>query len=567
MADDKKRLTPKRFQAIADEKTKFFEVWELEQSLLGQNEDSEESNTADPNDTRNTITADEKKALKDSKFIIPETGPGYFQRGLDSFNKKKTLGLALSGGGVRAAAFSLGVMQGLNIARRDTDQQSTDGSKNECKKCDDKPREATLLNHVDYLSTVSGGGYAGSALTYYRYWHEQSKDPAAFNYKYVQEIKRDVGEEIDFQAFPKPEKEVLNRKESRLLDFTRFRKNHLTPTTTINFLSLAAAGATNILLAWPIYLALLTAAILVVFVTANLVVSGIEVMIYAASDAGWINEQFWHSARDAMTGLLRFNNFGEDNQLLFALIVGSIAALILVSILLGSTIYSELIGWREESQYRDRRQNQVLFGILTAIIVASITYFLVPILSTSIAADPWEIVGFVIGGNTIAGVSLMTLRQGAFAKRILTPRFVLILSAGAILFGNLIIAFNTARVIANPVTFEQLGGSGIVYATALGFVSDRTGVRPVHLHKLRLPYAHVPGPPDGGFHAKHPRRRSTSSTRNPQTNPTGCLYGSAGTAHCISSTPMSYYQPLQPAGTVGAPVTISFSRRTSAEAG
>jgi hypothetical protein len=47
--------------------------------------------------------------------------------------------LALSGGGVRSATTSLGLLQGL--ARLD------------------------LLRHVDYLSTVSGGGYVGAALT------------------------------------------------------------------------------------------------------------------------------------------------------------------------------------------------------------------------------------------------------------------------------------------------------------------------------------------------------------------------------------------------------------------
>ncbi len=48
-------------------------------------------------------------------------------------------GLALSGGGIRSAAFCLGVMQVL--------------------------AERRLLKDVDFLSTVSGGGYTGSFLT------------------------------------------------------------------------------------------------------------------------------------------------------------------------------------------------------------------------------------------------------------------------------------------------------------------------------------------------------------------------------------------------------------------
>ena len=49
-------------------------------------------------------------------------------------------GLALSGGGIRSASFSLGVMQAL--------------------------AKAGWLKHIDYLSTVSGGGYIGSSFTW-----------------------------------------------------------------------------------------------------------------------------------------------------------------------------------------------------------------------------------------------------------------------------------------------------------------------------------------------------------------------------------------------------------------
>lgn len=48
----------------------------------------------------------------------------------------KHIGLALSGGGIRSASYALGVLQGLH--------------------------EAGMLDDIGYLSTVSGGGYAGS---------------------------------------------------------------------------------------------------------------------------------------------------------------------------------------------------------------------------------------------------------------------------------------------------------------------------------------------------------------------------------------------------------------------
>ncbi len=51
-------------------------------------------------------------------------------------------GLALSGGGIRSAAFNMGVLQALS--------------------------QSGLLARVDYLSTVSGGGYIGSCLSWLR---------------------------------------------------------------------------------------------------------------------------------------------------------------------------------------------------------------------------------------------------------------------------------------------------------------------------------------------------------------------------------------------------------------
>ncbi|MDZ4287819.1 MAG: patatin-like phospholipase family protein [Prosthecobacter sp.] len=68
---------------------------------------------------------------------------------LDPFNKKHAVALALSGGGIRSATFSLGVL--VALARRG------------------------LMPQFDYLSTVSGGGYLGSFLTTYL----NTKPPAA----------------------------------------------------------------------------------------------------------------------------------------------------------------------------------------------------------------------------------------------------------------------------------------------------------------------------------------------------------------------------------------------------
>lgn len=91
---------------------------------------------------------DKKKEFLDKVFPaeLEEIGQRRKNAGIQSADlsgppstEKRLVGLALSGGGIRSATFSLGIIQGL--ARHG------------------------LLRHVDILSTVSGGGYIGSCLS------------------------------------------------------------------------------------------------------------------------------------------------------------------------------------------------------------------------------------------------------------------------------------------------------------------------------------------------------------------------------------------------------------------
>ncbi len=74
---------------------------------------------------------------------------------------KDLAGIALSGGGIRSATFSLGVLQAL----------AEKGGK--------EKEEKGVLRRFDYLSTVSGGGYIGSALTWllHREWDDKDSRP------------------------------------------------------------------------------------------------------------------------------------------------------------------------------------------------------------------------------------------------------------------------------------------------------------------------------------------------------------------------------------------------------
>lgn len=73
---------------------------------------------------------------------------------LDLLHRIPRSSLCLSGGGIRSAAYSLGVLQALARFR-------SGGSGPSYK----DPEKASVLEQFDYLSTVSGGGYIGSWLT------------------------------------------------------------------------------------------------------------------------------------------------------------------------------------------------------------------------------------------------------------------------------------------------------------------------------------------------------------------------------------------------------------------
>lgn len=60
------------------------------------------------------------------------------------------LGLTLSGGGVRSAAFGLGILEELDRSEVRSPEPNT------------RRRHGSLLGEVDYLSTVSGGGFVGA---------------------------------------------------------------------------------------------------------------------------------------------------------------------------------------------------------------------------------------------------------------------------------------------------------------------------------------------------------------------------------------------------------------------
>lgn len=148
-------------------------------------------------------------------------------------NNVPKVGLAFSGGGIRSASFALGVMQAL-VAK---DQ----------------------LRKVDYLSTVSGGGYIGSALT----WFLHQKMPSWMGNKEEDYFG------VERHNFPFGQKYRGNReqkeqlKPNAILDFIRQHGNYLLPGQGLSGTAMAGYVLRALSVSLAVYLCLLTCAFVI----------------------------------------------------------------------------------------------------------------------------------------------------------------------------------------------------------------------------------------------------------------------------------------------------------------
>jgi hypothetical protein len=151
-------------------------------------------------------------------------------------NKLNRAALCLSGGGIRSAAFALGVIQALAAHPRRPNGDIVERA------------EDSLLTKFHYLSTVSGGGYIGSWLSAWL-MHCYSTGPGHWSAIWGPLVKR---------ADP--------NQEPRELSWLRRFSNYLTPKLGIasaDFWAALALCIRNLLLNWFILIPILCAALLI----------------------------------------------------------------------------------------------------------------------------------------------------------------------------------------------------------------------------------------------------------------------------------------------------------------
>ena len=158
------------------------------------------------------------------------------ESGLPSVDRN-LYGLALSGGGIRSATFALGVMQAL--------------------------AEKGLLERFQYLSTVSGGGYIGSSLTWLlsnrAYTDNQSAETGP-DYKLTSPFSVESGGFPYGTLDPKENPVGLDGGISgKMLGFLRRHGNYLTPGNGITLTSGIAIALRGILLNLIVWVPITTA--------------------------------------------------------------------------------------------------------------------------------------------------------------------------------------------------------------------------------------------------------------------------------------------------------------------
>ena len=195
------------------------------------------------NDSQDKFSADNLVYDGASKVIDKETAHLEAWRG-----RQPRVGLALSGGGIRSATYCLGVLQALAFKR--------------------------ALPQVDYLSTVSGGGYIGASLSYLL--HQSASGPGSDdstrlpkfdvsqeNFPYVSYPMVSVAGRAaapGTRQGPPPDSKKLRQNEKfkgRLVRRLRQSSNYLVPGDGITFLSLAGVVVRNLAASLVVHVALL----------------------------------------------------------------------------------------------------------------------------------------------------------------------------------------------------------------------------------------------------------------------------------------------------------------------
>ncbi|MBK8847047.1 MAG: hypothetical protein IPO27_11050 [Bacteroidetes bacterium] len=355
---------------------------------------------------------------------------------------KPVSGFAISGGGIRSASFGLGVMQAL-VANKQ-------------------------MSKMDYMSTVSGGGFLGSALT----WALHCGGKA-------------VG--TDPENFPLGKRRARGGKnesakitsvfedENKLLDFIRQHGSYLTPTKNLDILSFAGVIVRSMIMSLFVYISFLTV----------LMTSCIWLIYFLTNSA--LNS-------DADQGI-------KDGVLLMAGI-----GLLLLMVLLGF-FYSLTTYFKYENISTNRYKNfingQIMLGWIIKISGTLILFGTLPYV-TNFLKDFFENgVAYAAGGSTLFGTATgiwqyLKASKNEENKGGLSD-IIIYLGVFALIYGVLLFAYYFSTEfflnehgytrLENPIVFLVF----IALTIMFGFFVNLNLIGPHYMWRNRLMEAFMPG--------------------------------------------------------------------------
>ena len=348
--------------------------------------------------------------------------------GLPEASDDNLMGLALSGGGIRSATFALGVLQAL--AGRD------------------------LLKHVDYLSTVSGGGYIGTSLL----WWLSGRSGRTFG---LRPWVKDVPEN---QRFPYGTDDPSIWRDRagqadgpRLLRNLKENGNYLTPGDGINVMSLVGVVLRGMLLNLLFWVPLISV-VLGCFLVARVyhVLLGFALFLMTLFVLGVIG----YSVATGAAGLARRLGYGARR--LTERGAGLIITIALVAALIGSI---DLVhGWLMAGGDPESQLAVGLTSSLAGLIGGVVTYF-----------------------RTMRGVAERVRKVPG-----VTTELIALLAAAFIIYGVLIFCHGLAVIFVD----NGWAGRGVLLAAITLGISVWVNINHISAHRMyrdRLMEAFMPG--------------------------------------------------------------------------
>jgi len=358
--------------------------------------------------TFSNIQKEEFKRIKERRKLA-----GFSNRGNP---EKDAIGLALSGGGIRSATFNLGILQALE--------------------------RCGILKYVDYLSTVSGGGYIGSSLTWF-----MSRLRKAFPFGMSR------GDNADFPG--------------KLVARLRARGSYLTPGDGLTWWALAATIIIGILI-------------------------NLMVVIPAFFCAIWILQRCmpaWPPYISFLISRLTFATSIKPTLFIWILFLGMVCIFAFTIIAVSFSLTTRIpCMYRYTAQRRtNKAQGKILmFGVLLLVIGT------VPIVHTFISTHLQGWIKTAMSSISLAGVlsafsALIGKKSGNEAKGVRS--FLLSIGLSLAVYGIFLWIYHlTDKNVISPITYLlALLGSFI-----LAIVADINQVSMHRFYRNRLMEAYIP---------------------------------------------------------------------------